>query len=64
MSMTYGIPEPGSFFKVPEDDDPSSDFTCEECKETMDEADTASDYFEQTGDDRVVCSFCAEDSGR
>ena len=36
-------------------------FTCEECKESMDEEELASDYFERTGDDRLVCAWCAED---
>lgn len=63
--MGGGIPEPGSSFRVPEDDDPSSDFTCEECGETMDIDDhLASDYFERTGIDSLVCVWCAENSGR
>jgi hypothetical protein len=62
--MIYGIPEPGSYFKVPEDDEPDAEFTCPECHETMDEDDIAPDYFEQTGDDRTICVWCAEDGGR
>jgi len=52
--MIYGIPEPGSYFKVPEDDD--TRFECEGCGEWFEED-------EKNAHDAVLlCGWCLDDA--
>ena len=53
--MIYGIPEPGSYFRVPEDDDV---FTCEDCGEVEELAEMA-DPDHHGG--KALCGWCAEE---
>lgn len=55
--MVYGIPEPGSYFRVPDDDIPDP-FTCEGCGEEFEVSDMADpDRHGGMG----ICVWCEED---
>lgn len=54
--MTYGIPESGSYFKVPDDDIPDP-FICHGCQEETDIAEMADP---DRNDGLELCGWCAE----
>ena len=55
--MIYGIPEPGSYFRVPDDDYPDT-FECEDCHEQID-LDEMADPDHHGG--KALCGWCAEE---
>lgn len=55
--MVYGIPEPGSYFRVPGDDIPDP-FICDGCEEEA-EHDEMSDPDQHDG--KALCGWCAEE---
>ncbi len=55
--MTYGIPEPGSYFRVPDDDYPDPP-VCEDCKGEI-EPEEMADPDQHHG--KTLCGGCAEE---
>lgn len=54
--MIYGIPEPGSYFRVPDDDIPDT-FVCLDCVEETEITEMAEPDLH---DGRELCGWCAE----
>ena len=55
MIYGYGIPEPGSYFRVPDDEIPDP-FVCEGCGEETEHSEMAEP---DQHDDKMLCGSCA-----